>query len=498
MQRIQQELFLLLLFFHILSVHANNIVTGYIKDAQTEQPLAAANIEILGTFQGTISNEDGRYTLELKKLPATILVSYIGYESQSFTFTTELPDKLNILLEPIILETEPIIVIAEDPAMRIMREVIRQKKLWQDKLQTYKALAYSRLVFENDSGIVSIAESTSEAFWDRDKGPREVIKSKRQTSNLSDDQNFAFSSYIPNFYDDDIEIVGYQVVGPTNSDAFDFYEFKLRDVKRMDDHIVYLIDVIPTSKLQPTFIGQVSVLDSVFALLSIDLKPYKSIIFPIPIQALNLSYKQQFRNFGKEFWLPIDYRVEGVIKIGFTGLQFPNIIYKRITGLTDYEVNIDLPDSLYEDEEFLSVDSLAIKKDSLSAHTRPLIPLSHTEENAYETLDSTATLEKAFKPSGFLAKFIEVRSGSETKDTSSGISKFLSDFSPQLWFNRVDAWHVGVKYEHNLTKNFTFQFNTAYKTGLNRWSYGSSIEYQLKENRAAWVKFEYQVGTESR
>ncbi|UCE07407.1 MAG: hypothetical protein JSW07_05080, partial [bacterium] len=266
----------------------------------------------------------------------------------------------------------------------------------------------------------------------------------------------------------------------------------------IDHQKVYIIDVIPTGKLQPTFTGQVFVLDSLFALLSVDLKPNKSILFPPPIQALDLSYKQQFRNFGKSFWLPVDFRVNGDIKIGFTGLQFPNIHYKRVTGLSKYEINISLPDSLYENENFLMLDSLAIKQDTIFVKAKPPIPLSHNEENAYDTMDSSATLEKAFRPSGFLARFIKIRTTTEDSETSSDLTRLFSHLSPQLWFNRVDAWHVGFKYENNLSDKLAIQFNTSYKTGLSRWAYGSSIEYQFKKNRAAWMKLNFQIGTESR
>jgi hypothetical protein len=346
------------------------------------------------------------------------LITFIGYESQKILIDESTPDQILVRMIPIILQMDPIIISAEDPAMAIMREVIRRKLEWRAKLDTYKAKAYSRLIFENDSGIVSIAESLSETFWDHEKGSREVIKSKRQTSNLSDAQNFAVASFIPNFYDDDIDIAGFTAIGPTHPEALDYYQFKLTNERRLDDKKVYDIEVIPDSKLQPMFHGMISVLDEEFAVLNVDLVPSESIRFPFLIQELNLHYRQQFNNYASNFWLPVDYRVEGDIKIGMTGLQFPKIKYKRITALSDYYINVPLPDSLYAEEKILSVDSLSIENDTLFTTTNISVPLTTEEQTAYESLDSTMTLKKAFKPSGFLANLIEVTTGDDFISTT--------------------------------------------------------------------------------
>ncbi len=149
---------------------AQKVIEGMIRDRETGQALPAANIQIEGTLSGTISNEQGVYILKLEKLPATILVSYIGYASERVTVTEESSRRQDIFLTPISYQLEPIIVTDEDPAVRIMREVIRRKKEWRANLQSYQANAYTRVVLENDTSITSIMESISIAFWRKDKG----------------------------------------------------------------------------------------------------------------------------------------------------------------------------------------------------------------------------------------------------------------------------------------------------------------------------------------
>jgi hypothetical protein len=463
---------------------------------ESGEPLVAANIQIAGSYRGTISNADGKFGIELQHIPDTLMISYIGYETQRVVIA-EIPDhELNIFLKPILLEADPIIVIAEDPAIEIMRKVIRRKKIWREALKTYQANAYSRLVLENDSGIVSIAESISETFWDRLKGSREVIKSKKQTSNLSEEENLAIASYIPNFYDDDIDEMGFKVIGPTHPDALKYYDFKLETIRYLDDKDVYSIRVLPTTKLQPVFEGTLEVLDSTFSLLAVNLKPGSSILYPWPIKEWNLSYQQQFSNFGKIFWLPVDYRVKGSIKIGLTGLHFPTIYYERITGLTGYRINVDLPDSLYEQENFLLVDSIALKDQTLAAEHQAIIPLTRREEMAYQSLDSTMTLNKAFKPTGFLAKMIDVEVEGERNEKRKKSRSLFTDISPQLWFNRVDGVHAGISYNPGLSNRLKITLAAAYKTDLRRGSFATGLEYRILAKLPARFKVVYSTNSE--
>ena len=492
-QNIQRILVIILITLNC--GYAQKIIRGHVEDAKTGESLPAANLQIEGTYHGTISNQDGDFTLLIDKIPSNILISYIGYESKKVRIDAVSPEKIRIRLTPIIFEADPIVVIAEDPAMAIMREVIRRKIEWRAKLKTYQAKAYSRLIFENDSGIVSIAESLSETFWDKEKGSREVIKSKRQTNNLTDNQNFAVASFIPNFYDDDIDIAGFKAIGPTHPDALDYYLFELVNERRIDKKKVYDIKVIPDSKLQPMFHGMLSVLDEDFALLNVDLVPSESIRFPYFIQELNLHYKQQFNNYASDFWLPVDYRVEGNIKAGMTGLQFPRIIYKRITALTDYAINGPLPDSLYQEEIILSVDSLSLQNDTLFATTRISIPLTVQEDSAYQTLDSTMTLEKAFKPSGFLANLIEMSSDNDNEDGGNDIFSYLS---PQLWYNRVDGLHAGLTLRFDITDDIEFRFGGGYKTASKKWGYFSEINTKFGPERNWYGQFRYDADTDSR
>lgn len=377
-------------------------VKGKIVDASTGEPLAAAHVIIKGTYTGTIANSDGEYSLFVKDFPSTIIVRFIGYETQEQVVSASHDGVLDFRMQEAVASLGEITVTGEDPAISIMKEVIRRKKIWRAKLSTYKAEAYSRQQLLNDTSIVSIIESVSEAYWDKERGPKEVLISRRQTANIEGADNFAGVSYLPNFYDDMLDIAEFDMVGVTNERALKYYNFKLVDYKSIDDKVVYEIEVSPKRKLQPLFEGTIYVLDEEFALLSVKLKPNQVVVFPPPVQDFNLYYEQQFNNFGGDFWLPVDVRIEGLVKVGIVGLRFPPIGFSQVSKLNNYEINVEVPDSLYESGYLFSVDSTTIDKpDSIFSTTIDAVPLSEKEALAYTTLDSTATLEKAFRPKGF-------------------------------------------------------------------------------------------------
>lgn len=460
---------------------SGNRVSGLVLDAKSEETLPAANILIKDTYRGTITNANGAFDLEIPGFPTTIVVRYIGYKTQEIDLAS--PNQhLVIRLEVVELELPEIVVSGEDPALSIMREVIKRKQEWRQRLKTYKADAYTRQIVESDTTIASITETISKVFWDREKGSREVITAKNQTENIQANQNFAASIFTPNFYNDNLDVLNFKMVGPTHPNALSFYNFELVGHTYIDNKLVYIIEISPKRKLQPLFVGTIRVMADEYALLDVDLIPSDAIIFPPPIRGWNLHYKQQFNNFGGDFWLPVDARIEGTIKIGIIGLNFPEIKFSQLSRISDYEINVALPDTLYKKTNVLSVDSVAISDSLLIKAPKP-IPLSIRETQAFKEIDSTQTMDKAFKPSGALARFVNADEDEEhkSKKNAGSIEKALSAFSnyftPLADYNRVDELMVGLKFDRRF-KRFEPQGRAEYHSNTEKWGYGLGLRYR--------------------
>lgn len=494
---------------------AQKTVRGVVTDAETGETLPSTNISIEETYRGTITNQEGRYSLTIADslLPARLRVRFLGYETEYRTITRESAEVQDFRLRPAVQELGEIVVSGEDPAIRIMREVIRRKQVWREKLETYRAEAYTRQTLSNDTSIVMISETASTAYWDHQRGHREVVRSRRQTANIEESQNFAGVSYVPNFYDDNIEIAGFDVVGVTHPDALDYYDFEVVDQTQVDDRTVYEIRVIPERRLQPLFEGTVFVLDEEYAMLEVRLTPNDVVTFPPPVRAFESSYEQQFDNYGKAFWLPVDVRIEGEIKISMIGLRFPWIRFRQVARITDYEVNGELPDSLYRESGTFTVDSSSADEDTLRVRALEPIPLSKSEQRAYETVDSTATLEEAFRPTGFLVELLDLdlsvggeEDGESSGGDSAGAGEGSGDFdlpgslTPELRFNRVDELYAGARWSLQPTGGMELWLNGGYSTGYRESGYGGGLSYRFSWGEGFYqgIGAAYRAGTETR
>ncbi|KAA3601525.1 MAG: carboxypeptidase-like regulatory domain-containing protein [Calditrichaeota bacterium] len=476
---------------------AKNIIKGKVVDSKSNLPLTAASVLEEGTFNGSIANEFGEFFIVLNSIPATLQIDYIGYESQKIQVKNLSQKFILIELEPTQTLVKPVIITTENPANRIMREVIKRKKMRLEGILSYKNDAYSRIVIENDEGIVSILEVISEINWDKEKGSVEVIKSKKQTNNIDPSINSIEIGNVPNFYEDDVEIMENNMICPTNPKAFDYYKFQLIGERSFAGKTVYDIQVIPNSKLQPLLQGTLAVLDEDFILLEVSLKPSKYVIFPTPIKKFDLTFTQQFRNFGEKYWLPVDLRTKGEMHIGITGFSLPPIKFSQVSSLKNYELNVQIPETLFVKDRTVLEDSVSVSKsDSIFAENVNLIPYTQEEQIAYEEIDSTLTLQKAFKPKGALAKLVNIEVEANDEKVIGGEKNgknFLDRISPNIAYNRVDEGKLGIKLDLFENKKTKIDVLGGYSTGLREGFYGSDFQYKFgKENKWVWKNSFYQ------
>ena len=85
------------MLFSCALTYAQTTVKGNVTD-NSGQPLPGANIIVVGTTTGTITDFDGNFTLNYNQNPPfTIQVSSVGFESKTEQITTN-PQTVNIVL----------------------------------------------------------------------------------------------------------------------------------------------------------------------------------------------------------------------------------------------------------------------------------------------------------------------------------------------------------------------------------------------------------------
>ena len=84
------------------------VVTGTLTD-QAGQPLIGVSVVIKGTFQGTITDVNGEYTLDIGEEAEILVFSFIGMKPQEITIGTQ--SVIDIILEEDIAGLEEVIVV---------------------------------------------------------------------------------------------------------------------------------------------------------------------------------------------------------------------------------------------------------------------------------------------------------------------------------------------------------------------------------------------------
>lgn len=168
------------LFFSITLASAQTyfFIKGKIVDITNKQPIAFANISLIGTNIGTVSDIDGNFSLKCTSLPVNLQVSFVGYENKILTLQS-FSNNLIIYIKPqTIALPELTIKATENPVHRIVRKVIENRdRNNPEQLSSFRYVSYNKLIFTIDKKSV---------FYQRDTiriKPPQAIRYEKYTPN---------------------------------------------------------------------------------------------------------------------------------------------------------------------------------------------------------------------------------------------------------------------------------------------------------------------------
>ena len=106
-----------------------NQLKGSVLDSQSKDPLPYANIYVLHTTNGVISNEIGNFSLNIAGLKEsdTICFQYIGYKTKK-VFFKQLQDSSTIFLEEELFNLSETLIFGSIPNVKkIVKKVVENK-----------------------------------------------------------------------------------------------------------------------------------------------------------------------------------------------------------------------------------------------------------------------------------------------------------------------------------------------------------------------------------
>ena len=69
------------------AVQQKESISGTITDANTNEPIVGASVMIQGTSMGAVTDLDGKFHINVKDFPVTLVVTYVGYQKKEVKVT---------------------------------------------------------------------------------------------------------------------------------------------------------------------------------------------------------------------------------------------------------------------------------------------------------------------------------------------------------------------------------------------------------------------------
>ncbi len=478
-------------------------IYGTVRDAETGKGLMITNITVKGTTKGTTTDREGRYNLFLPPGRYELLFSYMGYSS--VREAVEITDKnveLDVRLQPVVLKFPPITVTpGENPALRIIKKAIENKKRTRKKLRNYRLTAYTKLIADvrmgkgiaimgvSDSAVTIIMETKTEAYWEKPDKHKEIILARKQSAFIPAVTNLLTSSdFIEDFSKDLIEMEDKKIAGPLSQAGLKSYYYSLIGTTVMDSLKIYKIRISPLRDQEPLLKGMIYIADGTYALMMVDLELNKA---ALPQFFTQMHYKQRYELFENLFWMPVNLSLQAEGKISLIiHLQFS---LKALSVLQDYRINKPFKKKVF-DRVAIKVLPEADKRDSLYWAKNQLIPPTTEDIRAYEKGDSLKVAyqrkRNRIKPRNLLFGK-HLRFGEEKGLRLPGVLGVYR-------FNRVEghALHFGAK-TWGLLPNLRFlNLHLGYGFADKRFKYAADLGYHILNhpNSDLMVDFSRRLG----
>ncbi len=512
-----KQLSIFLLFAFSIS-HACAQLTGTVTDASGEQ-LAFVNIYVKNTTQGTSTNYNGAYSLNLKEGAYEIVFQYVGYETQTISVTltgAELIRDLVLLEQKYQLDEIVIAADAEDPAYAIIRKAQAKRSYYKDLLDNYECDVYVRgfnkvmdapekimgievgdmegMLDTNRQGIVYLSESISRLYY-KDGKRKEVMHSSKVSG---DDRGYSFNSAREmdySFYENRLDL-NRQLVSPIASSAMSHYQYKLEGVTYGEDgHAVNKIKVIPKNKFGNVFFGHIYINEDLWNIHSLDLYASKEATQLPFIDSLN--FKQLYTPVAEDNWVPFSNVIK--FKMGVFGFSLGG---NFVAVYTDYQFD-EIDDSIFNSEVYKVLEESNEHDEQYWDSIRP-IPLTREERVDYiekdsirivrespEYLDSIDREANRFTLSNVIFGYSHQNSQKRTS--------FNFDAPIQIiGLNTIQGWNsaVGFRYHKYYNEPRTISFNAGAKLsyGLSEKLLRPSLNFQYRDRRFNNVLYRIEGG----
>jgi hypothetical protein len=286
-----------------------------------------------------------------------------------------------------------------------VRSAILRKEENLARLKTFNGLLYSKFALDiegnafgqiGDEDRATIMETFSRYYYDSEQSPPFQIEvlNRRQTANIPSEGNlFALGNFV-SFYEDELPLLNARVMTPLAEEAFSRYRFEFGGRSSLAGQTVFIIKVIPTTRVLPAFEGTMKIIKGTYNLVEVDLKPTEATAIAF---VRDVHFVQRFDRFEGDVWYPTFLEITGEASVEIVkGLAEIDAKVRATSIVSEAVVNQPLPDSAFgrrtasEDgrERFITAAVGADSAKSEFWEDNALSELTPEEKETYARIDS--------------------------------------------------------------------------------------------------------------
>jgi outer membrane receptor protein involved in Fe transport len=116
-------------------------VTGNVKNGATKENIPAVSVIVKGTSNGTYTDPDGNFSIKVDKLPVTLVVSSVGFESQEIN-VSDASKPLTVEFAVISTPGQDIVIAASRAPQRILEAPVTVERMNSNTLRNLASPSY--------------------------------------------------------------------------------------------------------------------------------------------------------------------------------------------------------------------------------------------------------------------------------------------------------------------------------------------------------------------
>ena len=428
MRQYAPYLLLILLFVGLIPLHSNAQLTkirGVVIEEATGEPIPFANVFFKNTTIGVSAGFDGQFSIETEKATDTLVASALGFYHEFVGIKKGVFQNVKFHLKASEVSLNEVEIFAEsDPALIIFNKMMENKeknnprefeyfeyRLYNkieldannvnERLQKNRFMKKFQVVFQYvDTSVINgkaylpvfLSESVSRVYQRAKPQTTKEIVLASQISGFDNESISQFAGGLyqqVNIYDNHIIIFEKNFVSPVSNFGRASYDYIVLDTVLLNNKNCFHLMFKPRRKQELTFVGEMWVHDSTFAIAKVDMKLAvdANLNFVNDI-ALSLEYDIVD---GKHWVLSKD-KIIMDFNMVENSSKVLGFFARRSSHYSDFKFNQPPPDSIFKQPVHLMMAKGHRDYSDVFWDNNRDVPLNRNEKGVYTMVDSVENI----------------------------------------------------------------------------------------------------------